>query len=98
MRVALVNARLNSAVCDYGVGHQMPLGLLMIGGSLQGRCVVTLIDAARDHLSEDEIVRRVAAFGADVAMVSRVGSTRSHPCRLRTQAAPRSAMPRIVTV
>ena len=36
MRVALVNAPLKSAVCDYGVGHQMPLGLLMVGGPLRG--------------------------------------------------------------
>jgi len=34
MRIALVNAPLRSAVCDYGVGHQLPLGLLMIGGPL----------------------------------------------------------------
>jgi hypothetical protein len=32
MRVALVNAALLSAVCDHGVGHQMPPSLLMIGG------------------------------------------------------------------
>jgi hypothetical protein len=50
MRVALVNAPLRSAVCDLGVGHQMPLGLLMAGGALEGRCTLTLIDAARDHL------------------------------------------------
>ena len=98
MRVALVNAPLKSAVCDYGVGHQMPLGLLMVGGALRGRCDVTLIDAARDHLSEAEVARRVAAFGADVAMVAHVGSTQAHPCCLRTQAAIKAASPGIVTV
>ena len=98
MRVALVNAPLKSAVCDYGVGHQMPLGLLMVGGALRGRCDVTLIDAARDHLSEAEVARRVVAFGADVAMVAHVGSTQAHPCCLRTQAAIKAASPRIVTV
>ena len=46
MRVALVNAPLLSAVCDHGVGHQMPLGLLMVGGALRGRAAVTRIDAA----------------------------------------------------
>jgi anaerobic magnesium-protoporphyrin IX monomethyl ester cyclase len=34
MRVFLINAPLASAVCAVGVGHQMPLGLLMIGGPL----------------------------------------------------------------
>src|SRR5437763_9332952 len=98
LRVALVNAPLRSAVCDYGVGHQMPLGLLMVGGALRGRCDVTLIDAARDHLSEAEVARRVVAFDADVAMVAHVGSTQAHPCCLRTQAAIKAASPRIVTV
>ena len=98
MRVALVNAPLLSAVCDHGVGHQMPLGLLMVGGALRGRAAVTLIDAARDHLTDDDIVRRVAAWGADVAMVAHVGSTQAHPCCLRTMAALKAALPGIVTV
>ena len=63
MRVALVNAPLLSAVCDHGVGHQMPLGLLMVGGALRGRAAVTLIDAARDHLTDDDIVRSSNYFG-----------------------------------
>ena len=66
MRVALVNAPLLSAVGDHGVGRQMPPGLLMVGGALRGRAAVTLIDAARDHLTDAETVRRVAAWGADV--------------------------------
>ena len=32
MRVGLVNAPLLSAVCHHGVGHQMPPGVLMVGG------------------------------------------------------------------
>jgi hypothetical protein len=44
----------------------MPPGLLMVGGALRGRAAVTLIDAARDHLTDTEIVRRVDAWGADV--------------------------------
>jgi hypothetical protein len=63
VRVALVNAPLVSAVCDHGVGHQMPLGLLMVDGALRGRAAVRLIDAARDHLTDDDIVRRAAAWG-----------------------------------
>jgi predicted transport protein len=35
LRVALVNAPLRSAVCDHGVGHQRPPGLLMVGGALE---------------------------------------------------------------
>ncbi len=99
MRIALVNGPLQSAVCDFGVGHQMPLGLLMIGGPLlDHRHAVTLIDAARHHLSDDEIVRRVAAFGAEVVMIAHVGSTSAHSCCLRVLRAIKAALPEIVTV
>jgi hypothetical protein len=53
----LVNAPLVSAVCDHGMGRQMPPGLLIVGGTLRGRAAVTLIDAARDHLTDADIVR-----------------------------------------
>jgi hypothetical protein len=66
MRVALVNAPLVSAVCDHGMGRQMPPGLLMVGGALRGRAAVTLLDAAVDHLTDADIVRRVDAWRADV--------------------------------
>jgi hypothetical protein len=61
--VALVNAPLLSAVRDHGVGRQMPSSLLMDGGALRGRAAVTLIDAAGDHLTEDDTVRRVVDWG-----------------------------------
>jgi hypothetical protein len=61
LRVAPVNAPLRSAVCDHGVGRQMPPGLRMVGGALRGHAAVTLIDAARDHLPAADIVRRVDA-------------------------------------
>jgi B12 binding domain len=99
MRVALINAPLKSAVSDYGVGHQMPLGLLMVGGPLlDAGHQVKLIDAARDHLSDKEIIRRVAEFQADVAMTAHVGSTSAHPCAVRLLGAIKTALPDIVTV
>ena len=98
MRVALVNAPLESAVCDYGVGHQMPLGLLMVGGGLRDRCAVTLIDAALEHLSDFEVVRRVREFGAEIAMIAHVGSTQAHPCCVRTLTALKAMLPQLMTV
>jgi hypothetical protein len=75
-----------SAVCDYGVGHQMPPGLLMVGGALRGRAAVTRIDAARDHLTDADIVRRVAAWGADV--VARLNARCEEMTRQLPAAAP----------
>ena len=34
-----------------------PSVLRMVGGALRGRAAVTLIDAARDHLTDADIVR-----------------------------------------
>ena len=98
MRVALVNAPLRSAVCDYGVGHQMPLGLLMVGGALRGQCTIKLFDAAVDHLPEFEVARRVRDFGADVVMIAHVGSTQAHPCCMNTLSALKATLPNLVTV
>jgi len=99
VRIALVNGPLRSAVCDFGVGHQMPLGLLMIGGPvLAAGHEVKMIDAAREHLSDAEIARRVAAFGADVVMIAHVGSTSAHPCCLRVLRSVKAALPACITV
>jgi anaerobic magnesium-protoporphyrin IX monomethyl ester cyclase len=98
MHVALVNAPLQSAVCDFGVGHQMPLGLLMVGGALRDKCAVTLIDAARDHLPDVEIVRRVRNLDAQIVMIAHVGSTQAHPCCVRTLGALKAMLPELITV
>jgi len=99
VRIALINGPLRSAVCDLGVGHQMPLGLLMIGGPLLAAGHdVKLIDAACEHLSDAEIARRVAAFGAQVAMIAHVGSTSAHPCCLRVLRAVKAMLPACITV
>ena len=99
MRIALVNGPLKSAVCDFGVGHQMPLGLLMVGGPLlDAGHDVLLIDAACLHLSDAELARRVAAFAADLVLIAHVGSTSAHPACLRALRAIKAALPQVITV
>ena len=99
LHVVLINAPLKSTVCDYSIGHQIPLGLLMVGGPLlDAGFQVTLIDAARDHLHEGEIARRVALLAADVVMISHVGSTQAHPCCMSTLRAVKSAAPHVLTI
>jgi hypothetical protein len=57
----------------------------MVGGALRRRVAVTRIDAARDHLTDADIVRRVAARGADV--VARLKAR----CEEMTQQLPAAA-------
>jgi anaerobic magnesium-protoporphyrin IX monomethyl ester cyclase len=99
LRVALINGPLQSAVCDHGVGHQMPLGLLMVGGPLRDAGFpVTLLDAACNHWTDEQTVQRVAQFGADVVMIAHVGSTQAHPCCLRLLHALKRALPQVLTI
>lgn len=99
MHILLINAPLQSIVCDRGVGHQIPLGLLMIGGPLLDRGhKVRLLDAARDHLSDAEIVQQAEVFAAEVVMIAHVGSTSAHPCCLRVLQSIKAARPDILTI
>src|SRR5579862_3006033 len=97
MRIVLINAPLASTVCDRTTGHQIPLGLLMIGGPLiEAGHDVCLIDAAALHLEDAEIVRRAA--NADVILIAHVGSTQAHPCCMRVLRAIRQAQPGVFTI
>lgn len=99
MRIVLINAPLKSTVCDYSIGHQIPLGLLMVGGPLlDAGFEVTLLDAACDHLRDEKIVEYVCGARADVVMTSHVGSTQAHPCCVPMLSAIKAARPEVVTV
>lgn len=57
MRIALVHAPLLSAISDLALGHQTPLGLLMVAGPLvDDGSEVELFDAAREHWTDAEVV------------------------------------------
>ena len=99
MPIILINGPLQSAVCDYGVGHQLPLGLLMIGGPLlDAGHELSLIDAARHHLSDAAILAAVRESEAQIVMMAHVGSTSAHPCCTRLLAAIKAEMPEVFTV
>jgi anaerobic magnesium-protoporphyrin IX monomethyl ester cyclase len=99
LRIALINGPLQSTVCDHGVGHQLPLGLLMIGGPLaHSGFQVKLIDAACHHLTDPQVLEALTDFAPQVVMVGHVGSTQAHPSCLRLLRAIKAAIPTTVTV
>lgn len=99
MRVALINAPQRSIVCEQGVGHQMPVGLLMIGGPLlDAGHDVTFIDAERKQLTPSETARLVCAGQPEVVVLSHVASTPGHPVSLETLRAIKARNPSITTV
>ena len=80
MRILLINPPYHAVTSLYGVGEQVPLGLLSIGGPLiDDGHEVTLLDAEVLHISVDETARRGAARAPDLIMTGHAGSTPAHP-------------------
>ena len=79
-----------------GLGYQMPLGLVLLGGPLvDDGHRVRLVD--NDVLGWDDatLVRELAADPPDCVMLGHTGSTAAHPTAMRTAAAIRRAFPRV---
>lgn len=98
MRILLINPPYR-AITIRGMGPQMPLGLLAIGGPLiDAGHEVGLLNAEQPMLDDAEIVRRVQAFAPDVVMTGHSGSTPAHPTVLRMLSAIKTAASHVVTV
>ena len=99
MRVLLVNPPYISLTSAHGVGHQIPLGLLCIGGPLiDAGYSVRLLDAERLALRGLALAAAIAAAEPDVVMTGHAGSTPAHPSCLEVLQATRAVCPGAVTV
>src|SRR6476469_3256538 len=84
MKVLLINPPYQTITSNFGVGHQVPLGLLMVGGPLiDAGHEVRLLDAESRRLSLDTVVDEVRRWRPDVVMTGHAGSTPAHPTCLR---------------
>ena len=80
MRILLINPPYHAVTSLYGVGEQLPLGLLSVGGALiDDGHEVALLDAEVHHLSIAETVERASASAPTVIMTGHAGSTPAHP-------------------
>ena len=99
MKVLLINPPYQTITSNFGVGHQVPLGLLMVGGPLiDAGHEVRLLDAECRRLSLVTIVREVRRWGPDVVMTGHAGSTPAHPVCVRMLRAIKARAPGVVTV
>jgi anaerobic magnesium-protoporphyrin IX monomethyl ester cyclase len=99
MRIVLVNPPYQTLTSNLGVGHQVPLGLLMVGGALlDAGHQVRLIDAEARRLRPARVAREVAEFRADAVMTGHAGSSPAHPVCMRTLDAIKRAVPGAVSV
>ena len=98
IRIVLVNPPYLS-LTSRGVGHQIPFGLLCIGGPLvDAGHEVTLVDAERHHMGPEEIERHLATLRPDLVMTGHSSSTPAHPACMDTLRAAKRACPSAVTV
>jgi anaerobic magnesium-protoporphyrin IX monomethyl ester cyclase len=99
MRVLLVNPPYQTFTSNLGVGHQVPLGLLMVGGPLlDAGHAVRLLDAESLHIAPEAIAVTAEEWGAEVVMTGHAGSTPAHDDCMATLAAVKARLPAAVTV
>jgi len=99
MKILLINPPYLTLTSRMGVGHQIPLGLLMVGGPLlDAGHEVKLLDAERRHLPLKAIIEEVDRFSPDMVMTGHAGSTPAHPICVRMLKAIKGAFPEVITV
>ena len=101
MKILLVNPSYQTFTSNFGVGHQVPLGLLMVGGALMQsatRHEVKLVDAEALRMSDSQLVREMLDFHADAVLMGHAGSTPAHDTCMRTFAALKACQAELITI
>jgi anaerobic magnesium-protoporphyrin IX monomethyl ester cyclase len=99
MQTLLINPPYQTITSNRGVGHQIPLGLLMVGGALRDAGFdATLLDAEALRLTDDQIVEHVRRTRPTVVMTGHAGSTPAHPVCMTTMAAIKKSHPESLCV
>ncbi len=99
MQIALVHAPLQSTISDRALGYQAPLGLLTLAGPLLDHGFqVKLVDAARDRLTDAQVVERLGQIGPDIVLAGHSASTMAHAGCLRLLQAVKQSLPNAVNV
>ena len=99
MKILLINPPYLTLASRFGTGHQIPIGLLMVGGPLiDAGHDVRLVDAERNHLSFRDILESLSAFSPDMVMTGHSGSTPAHPICVKMLTEIKRVFPEIITV
>jgi anaerobic magnesium-protoporphyrin IX monomethyl ester cyclase len=99
MRALLINPPYQTITSNRGVGHQVPLGLLMVGGAARDAGFPTaLLDAEAGHLSHQRVAEQVRRTAPDVVMTGHAGSTPAHPVCMATLAEIKRVRPEVLCV
>lgn len=98
-KVVLITPARRFIANRFGLGYQVPLGLVYIGGPLiDAGYSVKLIDNDLYGWSFDRLVKEIADFEADYVLVGHTGSTAAHAIAIATISAVRKSLPHVRTV
>ena len=99
MKILLINPPYLTLTSRLGTGHQIPVGLMMVGGPLlDAGHQVKFLDAERRHLSVQDILSAVKHFSPGIVMTGHAGSTAAHPTCVKMLTAIKRACPEVTTV
>lgn len=99
MHTMLINPPYQTITSNWGVGHQVPLGLLMVGGALRDAGhEVSLLDAEATRRRVAQIVAEVRRVRPGVVMTGHAGSTPAHPTCVEMLQAIKQACPEVLNV
>lgn len=94
MKVVLLTPRRRFIANRAGLGYQVPLGLVLLGGPLvDAGHDVRLVDNDLYGWDDERLAREVA--GADAVLLGHTGSTAAHPAALATARALRERLPEL---
>jgi anaerobic magnesium-protoporphyrin IX monomethyl ester cyclase len=95
-RIVLLTPARRFITNRFGLGYQIPLGLVCIGGPLiEAGYTVRLIDNDLYGWSYERLAAEVADFGADYVLLGHTGSTAAHLICLATAKALRASLPHL---
>lgn len=96
LRIVLLTPARRFIANRFGLGYQLPLGLVCIGGPLvDAGHLVKLIDNDLYGWSSQRLVAEIAEFKADCVLLGHTGSTAAHPTCLATARLLRLALPNL---
>lgn len=94
MKIILLTPRRRFIANRFGLGYQIPLGLVLLGGPLiDAGHQVRLIDNDLLGWDDQTLVRELAQDSPDCIMIGHTGSTAAHPMAMTTAAQLRQAFP-----
>ena len=96
MRIILLTPKRRFIANQFGLGYQIPLGLVLLGGPLaDAGHTVKLIDNDAYGWSPTQLISVMAAFRPDCILLGHTASTAAHDCCVKTAQHLRQAFPQV---